>query len=170
LGKPAKNMKFEIPKMVVSSSRRGTGANARRMFMTDADRPLVELLVLASKADPSDRIQWRDPIAAYGSAGIGAVAPWLVDPALAAFAIRVIARAGADGERETAQATLRQARRRLDPRLRADADWALSMLKVGPQPVVAVARRVPLTTPRPTTARMSTRPRSRSPRAGLAAQ
>lgn len=137
--------------------------------MTNAERPLVELLELAAKADPSDRIQWRDPIAAHGSAGIEAVTPWLVDPALAAFAIRVIARAGAEGERQAAQTALRQARRRLDPRFRADLDWALSVLKVGPAPVVAAPRRPTLASTRVTTARMSTRPRSRSPRAGLAA-
>lgn len=135
--------------------------------MTHAQQPLPDLLVLAAKADPSDRIQWRDPIAAYGSDGIVAVTPWLVDPALAAFAIRVIARAGADGQRETAQATLRAARRRLDPRVRVDLDWALSTLKVGPSPVAATPKR-PTVMSAQTTARMSTRPRSRSPRAGLA--
>jgi hypothetical protein len=135
--------------------------------MTEADRPLVELLVLAAKADPTDRIQWRDPIAAHGCDGIDAVAPWLVDPALAAFAIRVITRAGAEGQREPAQAALRGARRRLDPRLRPDLEWALGVLKLGPASVAAPSKR-PTIVPTMTTARMSTRPRSRSPRPGLA--
>jgi hypothetical protein len=102
----------------------------RRIEMTDASGALAALLADASKADPAHRIDWRDPIAAHGAAAIEAVGPWLKDPTLAAFAIRIIARAGLTGEREAAQATLRQARRRLDPRLRADADWALGVLRL----------------------------------------
>lgn len=98
--------------------------------MTDASGVLAALLADARDADPAHRIDLRDPIAAHGAAAIEAVSPWLKDPTLAAFAIRVIARAGLEGEREAAQATLRQARRRLDPRLRADADWALGVLRV----------------------------------------
>ena len=112
--------------------------------MTDPSGALAALLVDARGADPAHRIDWRDPIAAHGAAAIEAVSPWLKDPNLAAFAIRVITRAGLDGQREVAQAALRQARRRLDPRLRADADWALGALKAErvavPVPVkVAVA-------------------------------
>ncbi len=98
--------------------------------MTNPSGALAALLADARGADPAHRIDWRDPIAAHGAAAIEAVSPWLKDPSLAAFAIRVIARAGLEGQREVAQACLRQARRRLDPRLRADADWALSVLKV----------------------------------------
>lgn len=107
--------------------------------MTDASGALAALLADAREADPAHRIDLRDPIAAHGAAAIEAVGPWLKEPALAAFAIRVIARAGLDGERETALATLRSARRRLDPRFRADVDWALSVLKVErvPEPVPA---------------------------------
>jgi hypothetical protein len=100
--------------------------------MTDASGALAGLLADAKGADPSHRIDLRDSIAAHGAAAIEAVSPWLRDPVLAAFAIRVIARAGLDGEREVAQATLRHARRRLDPRLRADADWALGVLRPSP--------------------------------------
>jgi hypothetical protein len=98
-------------------------------MMTNPSGALAALLVDARGADPAHRIDWRDPIAAHGAAAIEAVSPWLKDPHLAAFAIRVITRAGLDGQREVAQAALRQARRRLDPRLRADADWALGVLK-----------------------------------------
>jgi len=100
--------------------------------MTNAKDALATLLAHAEEADPEHRIDFRDPIAAHGAAGIEAVTPWLKVPALAAFAIRVIARAGLDGEREVAKAALRQARRRMDARLRADVDWALGMLKVAP--------------------------------------
>ncbi len=102
--------------------------------MTKADAALATLLARAEGADPAHRIDLRDPIAAHGAAAIEGVTPWLKDPALAAFAIRVIARVGLDGEREAAQTALRAARRRLDERLRADADWALGVLKLAPAP------------------------------------
>jgi hypothetical protein len=114
------------------------------MWMTNANDALATLLARAEGADPAHRIDLRDPIAAYGAAAIDAVSPWLKVPALAAFAIRVIARAGLDGEREAAQAALRPARRRMDERLRADADWALGMLRVAratPEPARPAARR-----------------------------
>jgi len=107
--------------------------------MTNASGALAALLADARQADPAHRIDLRDPIAAHGAAAIEAVGPWLKEPTLAAFAIRVIARAGLDGERDAALATLRQARRRLDPRLRADVDWALGVLKLErvPEPIPA---------------------------------
>lgn len=106
--------------------------------MTNPKDALATLLARAESADPAHRIDLRDPIAAHGAAAIEAVTPWLKVPAMAAFAIRVIARAGLDGEREAAQAALRQARRRMDDRFRADADWALGVLKLArPTPVPA---------------------------------
>ncbi len=102
--------------------------------MTKAEDGLAVLLSRAEQADPTHRIDLRDPIAAHGAAAIEAVTPWLKVPNLAAFAIRVIARAGLDGEREAAQAALRGARRRMDARLRADADWALGVLRVAQAP------------------------------------
>ena len=38
--------------------------------MSDAERPLTELIATAKAADPADRIQWRDPIAAHGAPAI----------------------------------------------------------------------------------------------------
>jgi hypothetical protein len=116
--------------------------------MTKANAALATLLARAEGADPAHRIDLRDPIAAHGAAAIEAVTPWLKEPTLAAFAIRVIARVGLDGEREAAQAALRSARRRMDDRLRADADWALGVLKVAPAPP-----------PQPATARRAAAPR-----------
>lgn len=97
--------------------------------MTKAKDALAALLARAESADPAHRIDLRDEIAAHGAAAIEGVTPWLKVPALAAFAIRVIARAGLDGEREAAQTTLRSARRRVDARLRLDVDWALGVLR-----------------------------------------
>jgi hypothetical protein len=132
--------------------------------MTDASGELAALLADARDAGPAHRIDLRDPIAAHGAAAIEAVGPWLKEPALAAFAIRVIARAGQDGEREVAVATLRGARRRLDPRLRADVDWALGVLKVERAPEPAPAR------PAPAPPRMErSRTSSRRPRPSLPA-
>lgn len=116
--------------------------------MTKANAALATLLARAEGADPAHRIDLRDPIAAHGAAAIEAVTPWLKEPTLAAFAIRVIARAGLDGEREAAQAALRAARRRMDERLRADADWALGVLKVAPDQ-----------SPQPTSTRRTAAPR-----------
>jgi len=120
--------------------------------MTKANAALATLLARAEGADPAHRIDLRDPIAAHGVDAIEAVVPWLKDPALAAFAIRVIARVGQDGEREAAQAALRAARRKMDDRLRADADWALGVLKLAPAPAPAPA-------PEPAVARRTAAPR-----------
>lgn len=102
--------------------------------MTERHPGLAELLDAARRSRPGDRIRWRDPIAAYGTAGIDAVAPWLAEPVLAAFAIRVILRAGTDGQRDGATAALRRARRTMSPVLRADADWAIRQLRVSAEP------------------------------------
>jgi hypothetical protein len=141
--------------------------------MTNAKPALAALLARAEGADPAHRIDLRDDIAAHGAAAIEAVTPWLKVPALAAFAIRVIARAGLDGERETAQAALRQARRRLDARLRADVDWALTTLKVAraaAQPA-AIASRPRASTTRAERPRYSSGPRTptRRPSSGMTA-
>ena len=139
--------------------------------MTNASGVLAALLADARDADPAHRIDFRDPIAAHGAAAIEAVTPWLKDPTLAAFAIRVIARAGLEGEREAAQASLRQARRRLDPRLRADADWALGVLRLERPVEPAPAKRTLGALPRTESPLYSggARPASRRPRSSLPA-
>jgi hypothetical protein len=132
--------------------------------MTDASGALAELIADAREADPTHRIDLRDPIAAHGAAAIEAIGPWLKDPALAAFAIRVIARAGLDGQRDVALTTLRQARRRLDPRFRADVDWALGVLKVERVPEPSAAKPMVQAPPRIERARTtSRRPRPSMP-------
>ena len=142
--------------------------------MTNAKDALAVLIARAEKADPADRIDLRDPIAAHGAAAIEAVSPWLKVPSLAAFAIRVIARVGLDGEREAAQVALRAARRRMDTSLRADTDWALGVLRVASAPARAPE---PTTTRRPAAVRKAEAPRYSSgprpararPRSGLSA-
>ena len=138
--------------------------------MNEAEDALDVLLARAESADPGHRIDLRDPIAAHGAAAIEAMTPWLKVPNLAAFAIRVIAKAGLDGEREAAQAALRAARRRMDARLRADADWALGVLRVAPAPPAAPTPAARATRPRRAEAPRFTdggRPLRGRPRSGL---
>jgi len=142
--------------------------------MTNAKDALADLIARAEAADPAHRIDLRDPIAAHGAAAIEAVTPWLKVPSLAAFAIRVIARAGLDGEREAAQAALRGARRRMDARLRADADWALGVLRVAPTTSPAPIPTAPVrkATPRraePPRFTDGSRPLRSRPRSGMSA-
>jgi hypothetical protein len=49
---------------------------------------LERLLAAARDADGLTRIEYRDPIAAYGREAIRALANWLSDPTLAGFAVR----------------------------------------------------------------------------------
>jgi hypothetical protein len=140
--------------------------------MTNAKDALAVLIARAEGADPAHRIDLRDPIAAHGAAAIEAVTPWLKVPSMAAFAIRVIARAGLDGDREAAQAALRAARRRMDARLRTDIDWALGVLRVAPTPPPAPPAASRATLPRRAEApRYSSgpRPARARPRSGLSA-
>jgi hypothetical protein len=104
----------------------------------DTDRDLQTLLADAEQAGPVHRIEWRDRIAAHGRPAIEAIAPWLREPALAAFAIRVIERAGHEGERDVALRVLRGARRRIDPGPRPDLDWALLHLRPTTRATVTV--------------------------------
>jgi hypothetical protein len=90
---------------------------------------LAGLLEKARSADPGERIQWRDQLVPFGTKAIDAVAPWLTDQVLAAFAVRVIVRVGENGEPEAAAKALRSARTRVPVPIRADLDWALTTLK-----------------------------------------
>ena len=56
------------------------------------DLSLKDALSSAGSAPAETRIDFRDRIASFGDAGIDGVVPWLSDPRLAAFAVRVIAR------------------------------------------------------------------------------
>jgi hypothetical protein len=101
---------------------------------------LTVLLNEASKADPQHRIEWRDPIASFGERAIAGVQPWLAEPALSAFAVRVIERVGEQGKAELATRALRAARHVVPPRLQGDLDWALGRLRTFP-PLASPAQR-----------------------------
>lgn len=104
---------------------------------------LEALLAEARSASPGRRIEWRDPIAAYGERGIEAVSPWLSDDVLAPFAVRVIDRAGLDGHPDAAAQALRRARKRAPESVRSDIDWALRRLKAARQPGTTEPARPP---------------------------
>ena len=73
------------------------------------DQELAHLLALAQAAGLLDRSAFRDPIARHGDAAILALAAWLADPVLGAFAVRTIAAAALHGAPDLAIATLREA-------------------------------------------------------------
>jgi hypothetical protein len=100
---------------------------------------LAALLEQARCAAPDRRIESRDGIAEYGALGIDGVKPWLVDGALAAFAVRVIERAGINGESALASKVLRSARATVPPGVTEDVVWALDHLRAAARPKAAVA-------------------------------
>jgi hypothetical protein len=100
---------------------------------------LAALLEQARCATPGRRIESRDGIAAYGALGIDGVRPWLVDGALAAFAVRVIERAGINGESALASKVLRSARATVPPGVTEDVVWALEHLRAAARPKAAAA-------------------------------
>lgn len=106
----------------------------RRMAMTNDFDDLEGLMAAARNASPSDRISWRDPIAAHSPDCIDAIAPWLQEPRFAAFAIRVIERAGSLGQPGHAVAVLRRARPRMAEAVRGDVDWALRQIRAATDP------------------------------------
>ncbi len=84
----------------------------------------------AAEAPPSIRIEFRDRIAEHGAAGIERVVPWLTDPKMAAFAVRVIARAAQFGAADDARRALQMAIAGLSEPARSDAASALEALGV----------------------------------------
>jgi hypothetical protein len=81
-----------------------------RLSMSSEDQSLASLLEAAAEAAPDRRIEYRDRIAAHGEAAIKGVSPWLADPALGAFAVRVIRKATNPDTLDVALACLRSAK------------------------------------------------------------
>jgi hypothetical protein len=80
------------------------------LSMKSEDQSLASLLQAAAEAAPDRRIEFRDRIAAHGEAAIKSVSPWLADPALGAFAVRVIRKAVDADTLPVALACLRSAK------------------------------------------------------------
>ena len=91
---------------------------------------LDDLLAAARDADPGDRINLRDAIAAHGEVAIDAMTDWLGDTRLAAFAIRVLERIGRELSTRPAVVRVLAAidRTELPPHLAGDVDRALAAL------------------------------------------
>lgn len=101
---------------------------------------LTALLAQARSARPGRRIELRDPIANFGRRAVDEMSGWIDDPKLGAFAIRVVVRAGQEGERPAALRALRAALRRTDVGHRSDLDWAIASLQP-PKSTAARTRR-----------------------------
>jgi hypothetical protein len=95
---------------------------------------LAALLEEARSASPERRIESRDRIAAFGARAIEGVRPWLPDGALSAFAVRVIERAGINGEPVLAAKVLRAARTKVPVGVADDVVWALQRLRAAAHP------------------------------------
>lgn len=98
--------------------------------MSGRELSLDDAIMGAAEAPPSVRIEFRDPIARHGLAGIVRVIPWLTDPKLSAFAVRVVARAADFGASEGARQALQAALPGLSQPARSDAAEALQKLGV----------------------------------------
>lgn len=100
------------------------------MSAVNETQDLDRLLVHARGADPADRIEYRDQIAAHGALAIEAMTDWLADPRLAAFAIRVLERIGRDASNRAAVIDVLAAvdRSELPAHLIGDLDAALTGL------------------------------------------
>lgn len=94
---------------------------------------LALLLNEAQVATPGTRITWRDRIAAFGPRAIEAMEPWLGQPTLAAFAVRVIEHAGLQSAEADSVAidALRHARAKAPSVIKGDIDVALRHLRQG---------------------------------------
>jgi hypothetical protein len=105
--------------------------------MTDLEAALRN----AREADPGDRITFRDSIAVHGEFAIEAMADWLSDSRLAAFAIRVLQRiATVPADRQAVVDILRAVdRAELPSHLIGDLDRAVVSLGAS-QPAGAVRR------------------------------
>ena len=100
--------------------------------MTDRALTLDEAVIGAAEAPPSVRIEFLgDAIARHGPDGIERVAPWLTDPKMAAFAVRVIARAADFGAAEDARRALAVAFIHMPEPARTDAAGVLAQLGSG---------------------------------------
>jgi hypothetical protein len=103
--------------------------------MPPAPKGLNALLAQAQSADSLDRIGYRDQIAAYGPRAILAIAPWLEDARLGAFAVRVITVVADAGHLEDAVGALVAARPKiLNPDVQGDVDALLARIAPKPAP------------------------------------
>jgi hypothetical protein len=92
------------------------------------EESLASLLDQARSASPGTRIEYRDRVAAHGSAAITALRPLLADAVMAGFAVRTIERAGVGGHGAEAIEALRSVPGDAPAHILADVDAALGRL------------------------------------------
>jgi hypothetical protein len=102
---------------------------------------LATLLRLAADADGMSRIDFRDPIAAHGSAAVARLEEWLTDPRLAPFAVVTIKAAGLGGAAIEARTALQRARPHVNPSVAGDIDRALAAFPGSTRTTAAKAER-----------------------------
>lgn len=136
--------------------------------MHETARATLETLLDKARTEPPGcRIEYRDRIAAHGAEGIEGVRPWLLTPDLAAFAVRVIERAGSNGEPVLAARVLRSARKGAPEAVTGDIEWALAQIRLACRrakqsaPAVAVVPVAPAAAGRQERPHLSTVPRRR---------
>jgi hypothetical protein len=112
------------------------GLIPRGLDVVSALSELDDLLTRAREADPGDRINLRDPIAAHGELAIEAMTDWLGDSRLAAFAIRVLERVGREPalRPDVVDVLVSVDRTELPEHLIGDLDRALTSLDVPTRP------------------------------------
>lgn len=136
-----------MPLVRLSGDVPGAGVSVGPLMPRTA-QGLLDLLEEAREADLGSRIEFRDPIAAYGVAAIKEIRSWLGDQAMTSFAVRVIEKAAsADAEAYgLAIETLKTVRGGAFPEpARRDAEEALKRLgaasRGSPSPRAATQQR-----------------------------
>ena len=105
------------------------------------EQTLEKLVARAAAAPPVERIELRDKIAAYGPEAVAAMTPWLTNPSLGAFAVRVVGKAADAGAQAQAMAALKQALgRQVGDAVRGDITSELARLRANARATAASTR------------------------------
>jgi hypothetical protein len=103
---------------------------------------LQALVALAATASPIERIELRDQIASFGPEAVAAMAPWLTDPVLGAFAVRVMGKASDGGAQTQAIAALKKAlTKSLPDSVRGDITAELARLRANARATASASAR-----------------------------
>ncbi len=122
-------VEYDAPRLARSAKPRASAASGPSEAKSSAEvaPDLAAILAEASTAEPADRINYRDPIAAFGASAIDPLLEWVSHREHSAFAVKVIEKIGV-AEPDAARDALSRAAV-LDPSIAgmaADASRALS--------------------------------------------
>ncbi len=99
------------------------------------ERHALDALLEQLRAEPKQtRIRFREQIAAFGAEAVEPMRAWLSDPALGAFAVRVLEEVARKGDRTAAVRALQAGRPGVSPIVTRDIDEALGRLGVQTRP------------------------------------